>query len=187
MADGITFSLKPGAAAKSVRSVGITSSSTARGAKGVGLDTSHKGGIEYLARVLEKESKERRKCAHDILNKYALLIQGTARKMLKDDPRRVDEGLLRSSIQTFISQIFKQRLAALVFTDLEYAAFVHWGTGIHGENPAGGHRTTPWIYFDEKRREYYVTRGMEANMFLLNAFNKHAPQLERELKACLTG
>lgn len=182
MADGVKFSLQPGSAASRIRPVGLSSIRA-----GGGIDLSHKGGIEYLARRLEKETGKRKRCAQEVIHKYTLLVQGTARKNLGDDPRRIDEGTLRTSIQTLIGAAFRSAVASIVFTDLEYAAYVHWGTGIHGENPKGGHRNVPWVYFDEKRRRYVVTSGMKPNMFLLNSFNKHAVALERDLRKCLSG
>ena len=141
--------------------------------------------INALIKKLKKEGVTRRACAHKVLNKYALLIQGTARKNLNKKPKRIDEGTLRASVQTFVSQLFTIRLAAMVFTDLEYAAYVHWGTGIHGESPEGGHRQTPWVYYDEKRKIFVFTQGMMPNPYLLDAFNTHHKPFLRELEKCL--
>lgn len=143
--------------------------------------------IESVAEELRKKGLLARGCARDVLNKYALKIQRTARKNLNRTPQRIDEGTLRTSVQIFVTQMAKIRLGALVFTDLEYAPYVHWGTGIHGENPEGGHRQTPWVYYDKKRKKYVFTRGMEANQFLVDAFNQHADAFLREFEACLKG
>lgn len=143
--------------------------------------------IQAVVKKLQKESLKRRQCAHDILNKYMLLIQGTARKNLNRTPTRIDSGALRASIQTLISTLFTLRLAAMVFTNLEYAVFVHWGTGVFGESPDGGHRQTPWVYFDEKRKQFVFTRGMMPNPFLLDAFDEHHKNFLRDLEKCLKG
>ena len=138
-----------------------------------------------VAEALRQETRARRSCAEDVINKYALLVQGTARKNLNDDPRRIDEGRLRSSIQTMITGLFAAKLAGIVYTDLEYAPFVHYGTGRFGEHPSGGHRLTPWVYYDEKRRTFVLTSGMRPNKFLLNAFNEHRRAMLQELEQCL--
>ncbi len=141
--------------------------------------------IRGLIDRLKEETVSRQGCAWEVCNKYMLLIQGRARKELRIAPVRIDEGTLRSSIQTMITSAFNSRVAALIFTNLEYAVYVHWGTGIFGQNPEGGHRRTPWVYYDKKRKQFVFTRGMEANKFLLNAFYVYRDAFLRELEECL--
>ena len=133
-----------------------------------------------MAKALRNQSIFRERAAKKVLAKYALLIQGDAKKNLREDPRRIDDGTLWNSIQILLTG-----LVAQVFTNIDYAAFVHWGTGIHGKNPKGGHRLTPWIYFDEKRQKFFVTTGMEPNMFLKNAWDKYRERFVLEMKVAL--
>jgi len=145
-------------------------------ADGVKVKLSMKG----VQKALKSQGPFKSKVAKKIVAKYALLIQGEAKINLRSDPRRIDDGILWNSIQ-----ILLVGLGAQVFTKNEYAAFVHWGTGIHGENPKGGHRLTPWVYFDEKTRKYHVTSGMEPNMFFKNAFDKYAPLFFADMRKAL--
>ena len=141
-----------------------------------------------LQKLLREQSAIRQKLAESVVSKYLLLIQGEAKRQLNMDPRRIDDGTLRASIQTAQRRPGSGSLAKIegaIYTLLEYAAFVHWGTGIYGENPQGGHRTTSWVYFDEKHRVFRVTRGMEANMFLLKAFQKYEKAYIAELTRVL--
>jgi len=143
--------------------------------------------VRAMAHAFEKASKDRRQCARRTTQKYMLLIQGEARKNLKRDPTRVRTGHLRQSIQTEISAMMSAQLRAIVYSDLPYAEFVHYGTGIFGQNPKGGHRMTPWVYYDEKYRRFVFTRGMRPNRFLLDAYNTHAKNYLRDMKQCLSG
>ena len=61
---------------------------------------------------------------------------------------------------------------AIVGTGVEYAALVEYGTGIYGEPIAGRptpRRQTPWVYFDEKLKKFFWTRGMKPRSFLRKA------------------
>ncbi len=142
--------------------------------------------ITALTKRLKRASRDRRKCARDVLNKYAIKIQRTAKRNLKKRPVRFDEGILSGSIKTFVSTLLEVRLGAQVFTNLGYAPFVHWGTGIHGESPEGGHRRTPWVYWDEKHQRFVFTRGMKPNPFLLDAFETHHKKFIIDMKKCLS-
>jgi HK97 gp10 family phage protein len=142
--------------------------------------------VNALVQQIEKARVDRRACARHVVNKYMLLMQGEARKQLKVWPERWDEGTLARSIQTMITSRLAAAVAAEVYTELEYSVFVHWGTGAFGENPDGGHRETPWVYWDEKRRRFVWTEGMDANPFLENAFNKYQRIFLAELRKCLS-
>ncbi len=142
--------------------------------------------IDALTKRFKKLNRDKRKCAHDVLNKYAIKIQRTAKRNLKKKPVRFDDGRLMGSIHIFVSTLYEARLAAQVYTNLGYAPFVHWGTGIHGTSPEGGHRRTPWVYWDEKRQSYFFTRGMMPNPFLLDAFETHHKKFIIDIKKCLS-
>lgn len=133
--------------------------------------------IRSAMRGLRKQGPLRQRAARKVLAKYALLMQGEAKINLRDSPRRIDTGLLWNSIE-----ILLVALGAQIFTRNEYAGFVHWGTGVHGENPKGGHRLTPWIYKDEKTGQFHVTTGMEPNMFLKNAWDKYVDPYAVEMR-----
>lgn len=142
--------------------------------------------VKALVEAIKEKSYAVRAGAERVLNKYMLRIQSAARRALNDSPTRIDEGTLRASIQVFLSAgLNASKLGAYVFTDSDYAKWVHWGTGIYGTAPEGGHRLTPWVYFDEKRQQFFVTRGMEANPFLLKAFNLHYAKFVQELREVL--
>lgn len=178
MADGVTFK--------------VTASSKGR----IAIDDK---AIALIEQRLNEAVRSRKRCARDVINKYALLVQSDSRRNLRgveaseedptivEVPSRIDEGTLRRSIQILVSTVFAAKVSGFVFTELEYAPFVHWGTGIYGEDPKGGHRLTPWVYFDEKRQQFFYTRGMAPNKFMLNAYLKHHENFMRDIEKCLAG
>ena len=75
----------------------------------------------------------------------------------------VDDGQLRQSItHEVIGNV------GVVGTNVEYAPYVHQGTGIHAINEDG--RKTPWKYKDAKG-EWHTTEGQRPKPFLQQAIN----------------
>ncbi len=86
-------------------------------------------------------------------------------EVLKGAQRRVpvDDGILRGSLKY---KVKGDQVA--VGTNLEYAPYVEYGTGIYAEG--GGGRKTPWTYFSEKYG-FVTTRGMVARPYLRPALD----------------
>ena len=93
------------------------------------------------------------------LEKSGLLVEGTAKELCP-----VDDGQLRQSIN---SKVIDNKNAS-IGTNVEYAPYVHQGTGIYAKNGDG--RKTPWSYKDEKG-EWHTTRGQQPNPFLERALD----------------
>lgn len=68
--------------------------------------------------------------ARDMLRR-GLLVETRAKQNLQSDPKRVDTGRLRASINTQV-YVADGRPVAAVGTNVEYARFVHDGTGRYG-------------------------------------------------------
>lgn len=60
--------------------------------------------------------------------------------------------------------------AVYIGTNVEYAPYVEWGTGIYATNGQG--RPTPWVWTDDKGKKHF-TRGMKPRHFLKNAVDRH--------------
>ena len=135
--------------------------------------------IDAAMRQIEAHLSGKLREVRTLCQKYALIVQGKAKRNLANDPRRIDKGTLRQSIH------WRQNegIEFDVYTALEYAAFVHFGTGLYGTNPAGGHRQTPWVYYDAARKRFVLTRGMKPNPFMLNAINEVKDDFFRDLLA----
>ena len=80
------------------------------------------------------------------------------------------EGDLRRSITSKV-----EGLVGIVFTPLEYAPYVEYGTGIHAEG-GNGRKDVPWAYEDEKTGELIWTSGQEPQPYMRPALydNKQA-------------
>lgn len=68
-----------------------------------------------------------------------------------------DTGALRNSIKSTVERESGE-LAGIVYTPLEYAPYVEFGTGLFAEN--GGRSDVPWVYLDDKG-EGHTTSGQK--------------------------
>lgn len=94
------------------------------------------------------------------MEKACLLVERDAKKNCP-----VDQGILRASIQYDVN-FNENEIVGSVFSNLEYAPYVHQGTGIYAVNGDG--RKTPWKY-EVKKGKYkgwHITKGQKPNPFL---------------------
>lgn len=71
----------------------------------------------------------------------------------------------------------------IVFTPLEYAPYVEFGTGLFAEN--GGRQDVPWNYQDDKG-EWHSTSGMKPRPYMRPALNENREQIKRILGEAIT-
>lgn len=111
------------------------------------------------------------------LEECGLVAEGYAKKLV-NSPGKTGTGRLRNSIS---HRVDPEEPAVYIGTDVKYAAYQEFGTGIYTE----GGRDTPWVYQDEKGN-WHWTRGNKAQPFLKPAVADHARQyrqiIEQELK-----
>lgn len=88
-----------------------------------------------------------------VLAQACLIVENQARR---DAP--VDVGTLRNSIKSEV-----EGAEGVVGTNLEYAPYVEFGTGLFAVHGDG--RQTPWSYQDEKG-EWHTTVGQHPQPFL---------------------
>ena len=90
-----------------------------------------------------------------------------------------DNGELRRSISSKV-----EGNVGIVFTPLEYAPYVEYGTGLFAE--AGDGRTdVPWSYQDEEG-EWHSTSGQKPQPFMRPALNNNIKTIKQILKEELT-
>lgn len=65
-----------------------------------------------------------------------------------------------------------------VFTPLEYAPYVEFGTGLFAEE--GGRKDVPWHYQDDEG-EWHSTSGMKPQPYMRPALNENREQIKRIL------
>lgn len=83
-------------------------------------------------------------------------------------------GELRRSITSKV-----EGTTGVVFTALEYAPYVEYGTGLFAEE--GGRKDVPWSYQDDKG-EWHSTSGMHPRPFMRPAFDENREEIKRILK-----
>lgn len=74
------------------------------------------------------------------------------------------------------------KIVGVVGSGLDYAVYVHEGTGIRSRTGMGRTHDLPWSYMDDLG-EWHTTSGMEANPFLEKAYDansKKAKEIIRE-------
>lgn len=92
----------------------------------------------------------------------------------------VDMGVLRASLR-FQVKLTTEVIEGLIGSNLDYAPYVHQGTGIYAVD--GNGRKTPWGYQVKagKYKGYHVTQGQKPNPFLQNALYGHKHDIEKIL------
>ena len=86
-------------------------------------------------------------------------------------------GELRRSITSKVDTVGNDVIGT-VFTPLEYAPYVEFGTGLFAEN--GGRQDVPWNYQDDKG-EWHSTSGMHPRPYMRPALNENREQIKRIL------
>ena len=76
-----------------------------------------------------------------------------------------DTGALRRSISSKVDVDGKE-VVGTVFTPLEYAPYIEYGTGLFAES--GGRKDVPWHYQDDKG-EWHSTNGIHPCPFMRSA------------------
>jgi HK97 gp10 family phage protein len=87
-------------------------------------------------------------------------------------------GELRRSITSKVED-----LEGIVFTPLEYAPYVEFGTGLFAEN--GGRQDVPWNYKDDEGN-WHSTSGMKPQPFMRPALYENKEEILRLLKEGIT-
>lgn len=89
-----------------------------------------------------------------------------------------DTGALRNSITSKV-----EGDQGIVFTPLEYAPYVEYGTGLFAEN--GGRKDVPWFYQDDSG-EWHMTSGMKPRPYMRPALNENRDKIISIIKEALS-
>ena len=103
------------------------------------------------------------------LEKACLIVERSAKQKAPKG-----NGDLRRSITHTVKD-----LEGIVYTPLEYAPYVEYGTGLFAED--GGRTDVPWRYKDEKG-EWHSTSGQAPHPFMRPAINENREKILRILK-----
>lgn len=132
-------------------------------------------GLENIEEILEKLVKGTEVAQK--VEKACLLVETDAKKLA---PKGTGE--LRRSIASRVD-IEGDSIIGKVYSPLEYAPYVEYGTGLFAEN--GGRKDVPWNYQDDKG-EWHSTSGMKPTPYMRPALNQNREEILRLLKEGLT-
>ena len=121
------------------------------------------GAIDRLDDTSEIESALGKACA---------LVERSAKQKAPKDT-----GALRRSITSEV-----KGLEGVIFTPLEYAPYVEYGTGLFAES--GGRSDVPWNYRDDKG-EWHSTSGQKPQPYMRPALDENREEILRILKEAL--
>lgn len=108
-----------------------------------------------------------------ILEKACALVEGEAKKAAPKDT-----GALRRSITSKVENTDSE-IQGVVFTPLEYAPYIEYGTGLFAEE--GGRTDVPWNYQDDKG-EWHSTSGMRPQPFMRPALDENREKIIQMIK-----
>lgn len=108
------------------------------------------------------------------LDKACALVERSAKQKAPKD-----KGDLRRSITSKV-----EGTEGVVYTPLEYAPYVEYGTGLFAES--GGRQDVPWNYQDDKG-EWHSTSGQKPQPYMRPALNENREEILRIIKEGLIG
>lgn len=107
------------------------------------------------------------------MGKACALVEGRAKQLA---PKGTGE--LRRSITSRVDNE-DGNIVGVVFTPLEYAPYVEFGTGLFAEE--GGRKDVPWHYKDDEGN-WHSTSGMKPQPYLRPALDENREAIIRILK-----
>ena len=127
-------------------------------------------GLDILDDLIDMQQIQR------AVGKACALVERTAKQKAPKDT-----GALRRSITSEVEREGNE-MVGTVFTPLEYAPYVEFGTGLFAES--GGRKDVPWCYQDDKG-EWHSTSGQKPQPFMRPALNENREQIKRILKEAI--
>ena len=127
-------------------------------------------GLDILDDLIDMQQIQR------AVGKACALVERTAKQKAPKDT-----GALRRSITSEVEREGNE-MVGTVFTPLEFAPYVEFGTGLFAES--GGRSDVPWCYQDDKG-EWHSTSGQKPQPFMRPALNENREQIKRILKEAI--
>lgn len=128
-------------------------------------------GLDEILDKLEKISSDAN--IEGALGTCCALVERSAKQKAPKD-----NGELRRSITSKV-----EGTQGIVFTPLEYAPYVEYGTGLFAES--GGRMDVPWNYQDDEG-EWHSTSGQKPQPFMRPALEENQETIKRLLMEELT-
>ena len=140
-------------------------------------------GIDSLIHKLNNISKTEQ--VKETMNTAVLLVHGQAKALAP-----VDTGNLAGSIHPKVITQGKT-IIGKVYTNLSYAPFVEFGTGIKGNGTypnkdiSLSYRSTPWVYTPNDGEDFYYTEGQVAQPYMYPALKRNEKKIKAMFKEAL--
>lgn len=112
------------------------------------------------------------------MEKVCLFIEGEAK-----DRCPVGSGTLRASI-TYQIDSNQDKIVGYVGSNLDYAPFVHQGTGIYALE-GNGRKQVPWTYWNDKTGQLEKTVGLKPTPFIQDAIDANRDKIMDYFKGVL--
>ena len=109
------------------------------------------------------------------INQSALLVESSAKQNASNCK---DTGALQNSIISNV-ETTNEAVIGYVSTNLEYAPYVEYGTGLFAES--GNGRQTPWRYQDDEGN-WHTTKGQHPQPFMRPALSENKQNILRVVK-----
>ena len=119
---------------------------------------------EFLNLNLILDSLADEQAINAAIGKACALVERSAKEKAPKDT-----GALRRSITSEVKD-----KEGVIFTPLEYAPYVEYGTGLFAES--GGRKDVPWNYQDDKG-EWHSTSGMRPQPFMRPALDENRERI----------
>ena len=126
-------------------------------------------GDKEVQRKIDALAKKDNQALKEVIEKAVVIIEGKAK-----DKCTVRHGRLHTSITHEVKSSAKNHTGR-VGTNVEYAPYVEFGTGIYAKDGTG--RKTPWVYYDETLKEFFWTEGMVPKPFLFPALKESRQEI----------
>lgn len=131
--------------------------------------------VEGLVKIIETLNKLEN--TENIVKGIELGCAAVERDAKKKAPKNTGE--LKRSITSKVENEGRQ-VVGEVFTPLEYAPYVEYGTGLFAEK--GGRKDVPWHYQDDKG-EWHSTSGNQPQPFMRPALQENRERIINYIKA----
>lgn len=131
--------------------------------------------IEGLEKIIERIEEQffNTQNLEKAMGKACAIVE---RDAIKKAPKGA--GDLRRSIQSRVERDGND-VVGIIFTPLEYAPYVEYGTGLFAET--GGRTDVPWVYCDDEGN-FHSTSGMKPHPFMRPALNENREKILEIIK-----
>ena len=138
--------------------------------------------IKNADRLLRRLNNIANMDIEETMNKATALVHGQAKTLAP-----VDIGNLAGSIHMKVTKQ-KNEVQGKVYTNLQYAPFVEFGTGSTGNGTypnkdiSLSYRDTPWVYTPDGGETFYHTEGQVAQPYMYPALKRNEKTIQAMFK-----